>query len=206
MKPRSKICDEYDVVTPVEPEEEGHMPRNYKGLWNPLKEIVNQDHRGYKRTIQDFLSQRQFYNHIPARVLRNRISPKIWNSYYKFCVERNPWDKTLSHFNMVRKLKNESMTFDYYLRNERLCHNWPIYMDNGGNALVDKIIPFESLNEGLGEVFKMLSVPYLGELKEQAKSNYRTDVRPYQEIFDKDQRLIVETEFKKEIGFNNYRF
>jgi hypothetical protein len=202
----SKISDEYDVITPVEPEEEGHMPRNYKGLWNPMKEISNDDHRGYKRTIQDFLSQRQFYNHIPARVLRNRISSDIWNGYYKFCVERNPWDKTISHFNMIRKQKDELMTLDHYLNNERFCHNWPLYMDGSDNILVDRVLPFETLNEGLGEVFDRLSVPYSGKLQEKAKSNYRTDARPYQDLFNKDQRLVIEREFEKEIMLNGYNF
>jgi hypothetical protein len=202
----SKICNEYDVITPVEPEEEGHIPRNYKGLWNPVKEIVNDDHRGYKRTIQDFLSQRRFYNHIPARVLRHRIPSDIWNGYYKFCIERNPWDKAISHFNMIRKQKNESMTLDYYLSNEKLCHNWPLYMDRDSNILVDRILPFETLNEGLGEVFEKLSVPYSGLLQEKAKSNYRTDVKPYQELFNDHQRFIIEREFKKEILLKNYKF
>ena len=202
----SKICDESDVITPVEPAEEGHIPRNYKGLWNPLREIWHKEHRGCKRTRDDFLSRRKFYNHIPARVLRNRIPSDIWNGYYKFCVERNPWDKTISHFNMVRKRKNESLTFDQYLKTENLCHNWPIYMDNKDNVLVDRIIPFESLNEGLGEVFERLSVPYSGKLEEKAKSNYRTDVKPYQDLFNESQKMIVEREFNKEIVLNGYNF
>ncbi|WP_372972234.1 hypothetical protein [Marinobacter sp.] len=202
----SKICDENDVVTPVEPEEKGHMPRNYKGVWNPMREITSQDHRGYKRTIKEFLSQRRFYNHIPARVLRHRVPHEIWNGYYKFCVERNPWDKSISHFNMVRKRKDEAMTFSDYLSNEKLCHNWPLYTDLDDKILVDRIVPFESLNEGLGEVFEKLSVPYSGKLKETAKSNYRTDVAPYQEFFNYDQRLIIEKAFEKEISHNGYDF
>jgi hypothetical protein len=202
----SKICDEYDVITPVEPTVEGHRPRNYKGLWNPLREIANHDHRGYKRTIKDFLSHRRFYNHIPARVLRNRIPSKIWNNYYKFCVERNPWDKAISDLNMIRKQNNDSMTLDYYLNNERHCHNFPIYTDDNDNVIVDRVIAFESLNEGLGEVFDKLSVPYSGRLEEKAKSNYRTDAMSYRDLFDDTQRAIIENEFEKELKLRGYKF
>jgi len=37
---------------------------------------------------------------MPAFEIKNRVPAEVWNSYFKFCVERNPWDKVLSHFNM----------------------------------------------------------------------------------------------------------
>jgi hypothetical protein len=40
----------------------------------------------------------------------------------------------------------------------------------------------------------------------QAKSEYRTDRRPYQEIFNDQQRQIVEKAFAKEIQLHGYRF
>jgi hypothetical protein len=40
----------------------------------------------------------------------------------------------------------------------------------------------------------------------QAKSGYRTDRRPYQEVFNDSQRRILEKAFAKEIELHGYRF
>ena len=97
----SQCCGENDVVTPIWPHVEPHRTRNYQGLWNPFSEIINNKGQGIGRTISNLLKRNKYYNHIPASVARQRMPRKIWNSYFKFCVERNPWDKTLSHYHMV---------------------------------------------------------------------------------------------------------
>lgn len=34
----------------------------------------------------------------PAVAVRSWVGEEIWNRYFKFCFERNPWDKTVSDF------------------------------------------------------------------------------------------------------------
>ena len=63
----SQYCGDADVLTPIFPSVTGHRPRN----WG------------------------DYYNHIDAFSIRESIGPDIWDKYYKFCIERNPWDKTL---------------------------------------------------------------------------------------------------------------
>lgn len=36
----SQRCAAEDVVTPIHPEVHPHQPRNHRGLWNPLPELV----------------------------------------------------------------------------------------------------------------------------------------------------------------------
>ena len=43
-------------------------------------------------------------------------------------------------------------------------------------------------------------------LASAAKSEYRTDRRPYQQVFNDEQRRIVEKAFAKEIELHGYRF
>ena len=41
-----------------------------------------------------------WWNHMPAELIRNRVGEEIWNEYFKFTVIRNPFDKLVSGFNM----------------------------------------------------------------------------------------------------------
>lgn len=40
----------------------------------------------------------KWYNHMSAKKIRQQIGEDIWNSYYKFTVIRNPFDKLISSF------------------------------------------------------------------------------------------------------------
>lgn len=39
-----------------------------------------------------------WYNHMPAAEVRNRLGASTWENYFKFCVIRNPFDKVVSTF------------------------------------------------------------------------------------------------------------
>jgi hypothetical protein len=55
-------------------------------------------------------------------------------------------------------------------------------------------------------VFEQLNIPFDRTLGVAAKSEYRADRRPYQEVFNDQQRQIVEQAFAKEIELHGYRF
>jgi hypothetical protein len=97
----SKLCGSLDVVTPIIPSISPHTPRNYRG----------------------------FHNHVSANAIRNQLEPNLWNSYLKFCVERNPWDKTISHFHAVKSRQDCNLTFDRYLSNRKFPINFPRYTE-----------------------------------------------------------------------------
>ena len=85
--------------------------------------------------------------------------------------------------------------------------NYFRYTDRSGRKIiVDRILRYENLITELGEVFSQLKVPFEGTLGVQAKSEYRNDRRPYQQVFNDDQRRIVEEAFAKEIELHGYRF
>ncbi len=202
----SNLCGKDDIVTPVYPRESAHVSRNYKGLWNPVHDLIENDGHRVRRTVTDLMELKKFYNHIPARILRHRLPADVWNSYYKFCIERNPWDKTLSHFHMVRERTEGTLTFDEYLDSGKFCFNYPIYLDKAGELLVDRVVKYENLNEELTEVFSYLGIPYNGTLGVQAKSEHRRDKRPYQEIYNDVSRNIIADAFRSEIKMHNYKF
>ena len=72
--------------------------------------------------------------------------------------------------------------------------------------MVDRILRYENLPAELDELFSQLNIPFDGTLGVAAKSEYRTDRRPYQQVFNNEQRKIVEKAFAKEIELHGYRF
>lgn len=175
----SPHCGPDDILTPIQPPEEGHQPRNAGA----------------------------FYNHYSAWGVRDAVPAEIWNSYYKFCVERNPWDKTVSDFSMIHARSGGKITFDQYLAHGRFCKSWELYTDNDNRTLlVDDVLRWESLDEELGRVFDRLGVPWQGSLNVRAKSGFRTDSRPYQEWYNEAQRDQVARAFENEIRQFSYEF
>jgi len=89
----SQQCGPMDIVTPIAPPIAGHKPRNYQGFINPIPEILERPHKLLPALWHTFNSREKFYNHMPASLVQKRVPGWVWNSYFKFCVERNPWDK-----------------------------------------------------------------------------------------------------------------
>ena len=96
----SKQCGPSDVLTPIEPRVEGHQPRNFLGSVNPIPEILEKPGKIFSALRHSIISREKFYRHMPALEIQKRVPRDVWNSYFKFCVERNPWDKVLSHYHM----------------------------------------------------------------------------------------------------------
>ena len=201
----SRHCAADDVVTPIGPPVEGHVPRNYKALFNPLPEILaaaNQPRHAWS----DFIARKKFYNHMTALLVKSRVRARVWRTYFKFAVERNPWDKVLSHYHMHAH-RAGSLSLDQYFETGKFPVNFPRYTDRTGrDIIVDRILRYEHLNTELAEVFSQLNIPFDGSLGVRAKSEYRTERKPYQLVFNDAQRRIVEQVFAREIELHGYRF
>ena len=203
----SSLCGPEDILTPIEPPVPPHKPRNYAGRTNPVKDLISTKGGMLRRICFDFLHRRKFYNHIPASLVRSRIPMSVWKSYYKFCVERNPWDKILSQYHMLNDRSKGSLDFDQFIKNGNLPLNYPLYTERGGKKIVvDRVLRYELLTAELGEVFHTLHMPFDGSLHAYAKQRYLGDTRPYQEIFSFGQRQLIEKAFEKEIALFGYRF
>ncbi len=203
----SKHCGPQDIVTPIVPAVEGHQPRNYEGFINPIPEILERPGKLFSALRHTMTSCTKFYNHMPAREVKQRVPVDVWNSYFKFCVERNPWDKVLSHYNMHAARERSGLSLDGYLARGRFPINDFRYMDRSrSKVIIDRIVRYENLLMELGKVFAQLNIPFNGSLGVAAKSEYRADRRPYQEAFNDQQSRIVEKAFAKEIELHGYRF
>jgi hypothetical protein len=127
----SKHCGPQDIVTPIMPRVEGHQPRNYEGLINPVPEILERPGKFFYALRHTMTSRTKFYNHMPAREAKQRVPVDVWNGYFKFCVERNPWDKVLSHYSMHAAREGGGLSLDEYLARGRLPINFGTWIVHG---------------------------------------------------------------------------
>ena len=203
----SRHCGAEDILTPIYPPVMGHESRNYVGFTNPIRDIASTRGKRIKKIITTFLRREKFFNHIPSCLIRSRVPRDVWENYYRFCVERNPWDKTLSHYSMVSCRGKRRLSFDQYIRQGDYCLNYPLYTERGGNSImVNRLLHYELLSTELEDVFDMLKIPFDGTLNIQAKREYRTDHRPYREVYTKEQRKTIEEAFEKEIALLGYEY
>lgn len=203
-----RICADDDIVTPIFPIIDGHQPRNYRGLFNPIPEILSGSARESVRTLQELVKRKKFYNHISASKVRARVPPRIWNNYYKFAVERNPWDKTMSHYHMLKHRSNKGMSFQEYLKMGNFCLNYPKYTATRDNReiIVDRVVRYENLINELGEVFTLLNIPFDGDLGVKAKSDYRKSAENYRSFFSDHDKQFIADIFRTEIQIFGYEF
>lgn len=175
----SNYCGEDDVITEIFPPVPGHRPRNAKS----------------------------FYNHMPAVEIRRRVGEAVWHSYFKFCVERNPWDKVLSFYWMERSRSGGQLDINAFLARDKIGFNWPLYTDEEmERPIVDRILRYEGLNNDLALLFAELGVPWAGSLGIKAKSEYRQDRRHYRDVLTSDQSNYIFQRFIKEIDWHGYKY
>lgn len=204
----SNICDTKDVFTPIYPRVEGHNPRNYKTFFNPWYEFISYNYNLRKgaRALKDSILRNAYYNHINAQRVRSRLGEEKWNEYFKFTIERNPWDKTVSYYHMYKKRSGGDISFKDFLELDKLPIDRYRYTDSKTELpIVDKIIKYENLHEELVEVFASLNIPFNG-LNVFAKSNYNKEKLSYKEYYDIKLEDFISKKFKFEIDTFGYRF
>jgi hypothetical protein len=155
----SRIAGPDAIVTPLHPPEPGHAPRNYGADGDA----------GAGPCLP----------HMRAAALRGRLGPEVWGGYFKFCFERNPWDKVASiYWWRNRRLEDPPPFEEWVLSEPRVSSDWPIY-SIGSERAVDAVGRYESLSRDLGELLGRAGVKIDGTGLPRAKSGFRRQERIY---------------------------
>ncbi len=167
--------------------------------------------KAYKRSFRLITSV-----HAEANAIRKELDKETWNSYYKFCFERNPFDRLVSFYHWRTKRMNPKPPFKDFalavIRNNKRdikkykaekFSNRPFYEINGKFA-VDKVCKFEDLRGELQEVSDHLGLDWDGWLP-HTKGNFRPK-KDYREYYDKDLRRQCEEAFAYEMEMFGYEF
>lgn len=202
----SGICGEDDTFTPITPSVASHQPRNYKGIWNPFRIPVEFRNGGWTPVLRRLAMGQKYYNHMAAAEVRALVPDVVWQGYYKFCVERNPWDRFLSLCAMLSEGEVTPDAIDRLLRTGPYCLNHPKYCAPGGQLLVDRVIQYDDLSAGLGEVLGRLGIPFDGDLGVKEKSGYRRRRPHYRDVLNGIQRRQIERVYAPEIEMHGYSY
>lgn len=204
----SKFCGPTDILTPISPEDE--KTRNDLGYRGPQ----NYSAPFYEHTISDWIKlfrektkKQRFYNHISAAEIKQYIDQDVWDNYFKFCIERNPWDRLISLYYFRFKSEPRPTIAEFVSSEAPLIlkrRGYDLYTIDG-QVVVDKICLYENLLDDLNAVCKRINIPRMLELP-KAKSGFRKDKRSYRDILNKQERERITEIFRDEIALFNYEF
>lgn len=204
----SKFCGEADIITPISPRDEKIRRRlGYRGPQNYRLHPPDDASGGAPHTLVQRPKAPHLFNHSPARQVRAWVGEHVWNRYYKFCFERNPWDRVISLY-CWRFGSKPTVTLSEFIDSDLLFNlkkrGIRLYTIHGEIA-VDKVCLYESLTEELEHLQVRLGFPERLCLP-RAKSGFRKDRRSYREILNEAQRTRIEALFREEISLFGYQF
>jgi hypothetical protein len=226
----ARFCGPEDtVVPPKEGDEYGVLPRNLRK--DPTAAGFS-DHVEFLRLFLRAVVRRKplrlnkmkdhaysryglrIKEHADAARMRAAVGEGIWNSYFKFCIERNPWERLVSFYRWRSKQLAKPLDFKSFVKaaltadtatqkRVRAIHfsNWPFYTIED-QPVLDYIGRFERLDEELSFIADKIGIPWDGWLP-QAKS-FGPPANGYHELFDQELRELCEQAFRKEAELFGY--
>ncbi|APY07552.1 hypothetical protein BWZ20_04235 [Winogradskyella sp. J14-2] len=201
----SSLCSEEDIITPISKNDEkvrqslGYLgPRNYKV---PFVKYSKSD-------IVDLVlkgKRRELYNHISCEELIPVIGDKIFKDYYKFCFERNPYEKAISLFFHEGGYERWTSLKKFIAQGGlKIIKGYDQYTVNNIVA-VDDIFKYEDIPTALDTIAKKIGLQQKIELpKTKLKSQFRKDKRPFDEVLSEEEKDLISTIWAREIKLMEY--
>ena len=179
-------CGSGDIVTRIFPDVPGHIARNYL----------------------DSAGNEIFFNHMTARQIEQLV-PAAFVGKFKFCFERHPVDKCISHFAMLinsplHMKPDNAKTWSEYLERQNFPISTHQYINSDGRLMVDKIYKYEDLSDALRDIAAKVGIEP-SPIKVTEKSGFRYGVTSVADVMDReDQRQIIFEAFKDTLRFVDY--
>jgi len=198
----ARHCGPLDIVTPIHARDEaarleqGVRARNFvvtESAFEPEADPEAQEQR-FKDSGWPVRPRPAFYNHMTAGEIRDAAGSRIFESYCKFAVERDPCDKLISYYYWLGR--DRHMTFPDFVAGFDALSNWRRCTIDGRLA-VDRLIRYDRLEAGLREVLEPLGLPWDGALP-RAKSGLRPKDATVAAMFDDATMAIAKERFAQD--------
>lgn len=187
----SAHCGPQDIVTPIAPPNSAHNPQNYSDG---------------ERAV--------YFNHMPATLIRD-LRPEAFATFFKFCFERHPVEKCLSHFAMLKNSRyhydpGNPKTWTEYLERGDFPIDTSRYLDGASGSssaelIVDKIYRYEELDAALKDVSRRTGIAYRA-LEAHEKCGFRFGVPSFEDVMSAPrERARIFDAFATSLRFTPYR-
>lgn len=169
-----------------------------------------------------------FRRHDTGCDIRRRIGEQVWNEYFKFTIERNPWEKVLSRYSSVatrrkrstlrgkyRHWTSGSLSFPIWFRMRvwigrtlgrgrlRFSRHYPLYTEDG-RVIVNFIGRHENRRAHLAMLSDRLMIHIDPDLRIGTRCG--RDRRPYTEMYDPWMQEVMADHFRQDLELLGYRF
>lgn len=169
-----------------------------------------------------------FGRHDSAASIRAKVGEEVWNSYFKFTFERNPWEKIISrywHYAGAEKKKSYKKVWEKAFGKPLSFRQWfwmkvwtgrlfglghirfpAHYRDYtvGGEVIVDFVGRCENRKEHLAWLSDRLNIKIRDDLRIGAEFHrVRT---PYVDLYDRAMQQVVASVFRDDLALLGYRF
>lgn len=216
----SRLCQLGDIVTPLSAERGEETLRQQEGGYGPtghLKPVL--EHKGLKewRRLLFRGKRSHFGVHMSAEEIQSLVDSKIWDSYLKIAIERNPWDKAVSRYWWQKQRWEEKGRSGFPNISDYLswleCYK-PHWITNWGHytiydkLAVERMLFYENLTEDLISLADVLGVDreVLQLPKHRAKSGFRNNQLSYRDELTANDRDRITRICKNEINEFGYVF
>lgn len=166
--------------------------------------------------------------HMTARAVQDFVEPDVWDSYFKFSVVRNPFDRFHSLWWNGRYVgKRHTMTFPefstYALHKSlkgRLMNlrkgEWKVHQrfrpqawflqSHNGKIEMDQVLRFESIRDEFPELARKLGLPSETLPKVLVKNRNPKSRSSYAEDYDTKTRALVTDYYRDDLETFGYKF
>lgn len=205
----SQLCGPDDIITPTADEfmqmRGEHKARNWR-FDHPLvpkrsliRRLLGRPERYYHPSVG-------FYEHMPAWRVKAYAGDEVWNSYFKFTFERNPWDRQVSwwlHRNRAKKHKPDFETYLSTNRRKAFVHNWELYTLDGQVAM-DFVGRYENLAADFDTALERIGLAKAVALP--VSNTTDRGGKDYHSFYNDRTRAMVAEWYAPEIAYFGYTF
>lgn len=159
----SKYLSDGDIVTPIHRDDEP-LRNGYTGPQNFNYRLIDLFSRNRTPRVLGKQLPLKYYNHMPARLARDRLPAAIWRDYRKISLVRNPWDRAVSIFFWRNKETQADLSdfTPYFMARPELLElnycNYMIYRED----VIDTYLRYENFEEDIQALER--EMPSLGGL------------------------------------------